>query len=187
MGPYYLTSLVELLGPVVRVSGTATRSDRERAVATGPNAGAMLDVAVDTHINGLLEHRSGATSSIVMSFDVWKSQRTPIEIYGTAGTIAVPDPNGFSGAVSVATSDNREWRGVDAAAGYVDAGRGIGLADLAMAIADNRPHRASGELALHVLDIMESILVAGSEHRVVELTTTAEPSLPVALTPAKQL
>jgi hypothetical protein len=71
---------------------------------------------------------------------------------------------------------------VDAAAGYVDAGRGIGLADLATAIADDRPHRASGELALHVLDIMESILVAGSEHRVVELTTSAEPSLPVPLT-----
>jgi predicted dehydrogenase len=141
-----------------------------------------VDVAVDTHINGILEHRSGATSSIVMSFDVWKSQRSPIEVYGTAGTIAVPDPNGFAGDVSIATSDDREWRTVDVAAGFIEAGRGIGLADMAVAIAENRQHRASGTLALHVLDIMESILVAGAEHRVVELTTTAEPSEPVPLT-----
>lgn len=182
MGPYYITALVELLGPIVRVSGTVGRSDRERVVGTGSNAGSPVSVEVDTHINGLLEHRSGATSSILMSFDVWKSQRTPIEVYGTAGTIAVPDPNLFSAPVSVWTTATGDWSEVEPTAGFVDAGRGYGLADLADAIADGRPHRASGELALHVLDVMESIILAGTEHRTIELTTTVEPSAPVPLT-----
>ncbi|MET4781136.1 Gfo/Idh/MocA family oxidoreductase [Glaciihabitans sp. UYNi722] len=186
MGPYYLTALVTMLGPVVRVSGAVGRSDRERTVATGPNAGAPITVAVDTHVTATLEHASGVASSLTVSFDVWASRIPNIEVYGTEGTIAVPDPNGFSDPVAVWTKDEREWQTVEDSAGYVDAARGFGLADLARAIETDRPHRASGELAFHVLEIMDAIIRAGNEHRVIELDSTVERPKPVpfGLTPS---
>jgi len=180
MGPYYLTSLVTLFGAVRRVSGAVSRSTRERTIATGPNAGAILPVDVDTHVTALLEHDNGATSTVTVSFEVWATRMPLFEVYGTAGTIAMPDPNQFSDRVSIATAENRQWVEVAAEAGYADAGRGFGLADMARAIETDRPHRASGELAFHVLEIMESILTAGREHRVIELTSTTPRPDPVA-------
>lgn len=185
MGPYYLTSLVTLFGPVTRVSGTVSRSSRERTVATGPNAGAAVPVDVDTHVTAMLEHANGATSTVTVSFELWATRVPPFEVYGTAGTIAVPDPNLFSDPVSVATvtgtAAQPEFVEVPVEAGYADAGRGVGLSDLARAIETDRPHRASGELAFHVLDVMESILRAGREHATIELTSTVERPEPVAL------
>ena len=179
MAPYYLTSLVTLLGPVVRVSGAATRSDRQRTIATGGQAGTVIPVEVDTHVSAILEHANGLTSTLTVSFDVWASRVPLFELYGTAGTIAVPDPNRFSDPVEVWTVDRPEWTEVPASAGYADAGRGVGLADLAHAIETDRPHRASGELAFHVLEIMDAVLRAGHESRVVELTSTVERPEPV--------
>jgi len=181
MGPYYLTSLVTLLGPVVRVSGAVTRSSRPRTVATGPNAGAPIPVDVDTHVTALLEHENGVTSTITVSFEVWATRMPLFELYGTAGTIAVPDPNRFSDPVFVATDQDRQWRECPPSAGYLDAGRGIGLSDMADAIATGRPHRASGELAFHVLEIMEAIIRSGREHRVVAVASTAPRPDPVPL------
>jgi len=181
MGPYYLTSLVTMFGPVVRVSGAVARSSRERTIATGPNAGAAVPVDVDTHVTALLEHAGGVISSVTVSFEVWATRSPLFEVYGTSGTIAVPDPNLFSGQVSVATAADPEFAEVPVAAGYSDAGRGVGLADLARAIETDRPHRASGELAFHVLDVMESTIRAGREHTVIELTSTVERPEPVAL------
>ncbi|WP_025158822.1 Gfo/Idh/MocA family protein [Leifsonia aquatica] len=174
MGPYYLTSLVTFFGPVVRVSGVTGRSARERTVATGPLAGTPVPVDVDTHVTAILEHASGVVSTVTVSFEVWATRLPLFEVHGTAGSIAVPDPNRFSDPVLVATADDREFREVPVAAGYADAGRGVGLADLARAIETDRPHRASGDLAFHVLDIMESILTAGREHAVVEVASTVE-------------
>lgn len=182
MGPYYLTSLVSFFGPVVRVSGAVTRSDRDRRIATGPRAGSPVAVEVDTHISAILEHGNGVISTVTVSFEVWKSANARFEVFGTEGTLAVSDPNRFSDPVSLAPMADREWQPVADAAGYVDAGRGVGLADMARAIDAGRPHRASGELALHVLDIMESILIAGQERRVVEISSTAERPEPVPLT-----
>jgi predicted dehydrogenase len=179
MGPYYLTSLVTFFGPVRRVSGAVSRSARERTIATGPNAGQVIPVDVDTHVTALLEHANGVITTLTVSFEVWATKTPVFEIYGTAGTIQVPDPNMFSDVVSVADSATREWVEVPAEAGYVDAGRGYGLADMARAIETGRPHRASGELAFHVLEIMESIIVAGREHRVIELTSTVARPEPV--------
>jgi len=185
MGPYYLTSLVTLFGPVTRVSGTVSRSARERTVATGPNAGAAVAVDVDTHVTALLEHGNGATSTVTISFEIWATRVPGFEVYGTAGTIAVPDPNMFSDPVSVAavteTATQPEFDEVPVEAGYAEAGRGVGLSDLARAIETGRPHRASGELAFHVLDVMESILRAGREHSTIELTSTVARPEPVAL------
>ena len=171
MGPYYLTSLVTLFGAVRRVSGAVSRSTRERTIATGPHAGAIVPVDVDTHVTALLEHDNGATSTLTVSFEVWATRMPFFEVYGTAGTIAMPDPNQFSDRCRSPPPMTREWVEVPAEAGYLDAGRGFGLADMARAIETDRPHRASGELAFHVLEIMESIITAGREHRVIELTS----------------
>ncbi|MBW4032948.1 MAG: Gfo/Idh/MocA family oxidoreductase [Acidobacteria bacterium] len=179
MAPYYLTSLVTLLGPVIRVSGVATRSNRERTVATGAQAGSGIPVDVDTHVSAILEHASGVTSTVTVSFEVWASRAPLFELYGTSGTIAVPDPNRFSDPVEVWTAENPEWTGVPDSAGYADAGRGYGLADLAHAIQTDRPHRASGELAFHVLEMMDAVLRAGREHRVIDLASTVARPEPV--------
>ena len=172
MAPYYLTTLVTLLGPVVRVSGVATRSNRQRTIATGSQAGAAVPVDVDTHVSAILEHANGLTSTLTVSFEVWASRAPLFELYGTTGTIAVPDPNRFSDPVEVWTVDVPEWTEVPVSAGYADAGRGVGLADMAHAIETDRPHRASGDLAFHVLEIMDAVLRASHEHRVIELTST---------------
>ena len=174
MGPYYLTALVTFFGPVVRVSGATSRSVRERVVATGPQAGTRIPVEVDTHVTAILEHASGVISTVTVSFDVWATRIPLFEVYGTEGTLSVPDPNGFSGTAAIATSGDREFRDLPVAAGYTEAGRGFGLADLARAIETDRPHRASGALAFHVLEIMEAVLAAGARHEVITLTSTVD-------------
>ncbi|MGN6445084.1 Gfo/Idh/MocA family protein [Amnibacterium sp.] len=174
MGPYYLTALVTMLGPVVRVSGVSIRSPRERSVATGPKAGEAIEVAVDTGVSGILEHASGAVSRVSFSFDTWATRAPLFEVHGTAGTIAVPDPNRFDDPVEAWLVDDGEWRTVAPNAGYAGAGRGYGLADMAHAIATGRPHRASGDLAQHVLEIMDAIPRSSAEHAVITLTTTVE-------------
>ena len=161
MGPYYLSTLVTLLGPVVRVSGHAGRSARERVVVTGERSGQPIPVDIDTHVVAVLEHASGIASSITVSFEVWASRNQRIEVYGTAGTIAVPDPNKFSEPVEAWTTATGDWSPVPVSAGYADAGRGYGLADMAHAIRTDRPHRAAADVAFHVLEIMEAILAAG--------------------------
>lgn len=174
MGPYYITSLVTLLGPVVRVSGLATRSERPRSVATGPQAGTAIPVNIDTHVTALLEHESGASSTVTVSFEVWATRAPLFEVYGTAGTLAVPDPNRFNDPVEVFTATEGAWRAVDESAGYRNSGRGYGLAELAEALHQDREPRASGALALHVLDVMESVIRASEERSVIELSTTVE-------------
>ena len=186
MGPYYLTSIVTLFGPITRVSGVATTSQRQRTVATGPLAGTAIPVDVATHVSALLEHENGLTTTITVSFDVWKSRAPLFEVFGTDGTMAVPDPNRFDGDVEIATATTREWESIPVSAGWADSGRGFGLADMARAIETDRPHRASGELAFHVLDVMDAILRAAADHAVIEIQSTVERPAPVPLdsTPA---
>ncbi|TIH33872.1 Gfo/Idh/MocA family protein [Subtercola vilae] len=181
MAPYYLTALITLLGPVVRVSGVLSHSDRERTVATGGQAGSIIPVDVDTHVSAILEHENGVTSTLTVSFELWITRAPLFELFGTTGTIAVPDPNRFSDPVEVWTVEKPEWTKAPATAGYADAGRGFGLADMARAIETGRPHRASGDVAFHVLEIMDAVLRAGREHRVVEITSTVLRPEPVPL------
>ncbi|GAA1855374.1 Gfo/Idh/MocA family protein [Microbacterium koreense] len=179
MGPYYLTALVSILGPVARVFGHTSRSERERMVATGPHAGRAVPVGVDTHVTAVLEHASGVVSTVTMSFEVWATRMAGIEVYGTSGTVAVPDPNRFFDAVEIFTAESGEWASLDHCAGHREGGRGLGLIDMGEALREGREHRVSGELALHVLEIMESILEAGRGRRVVELTTTTRRPDPI--------
>jgi predicted dehydrogenase len=188
MGPYYLTALVTLLGPVVRVSGVGRRSTRARSIGTGPNAGAAIPIDVDTTVTAILEHASGPFSTITVSFDRWATRApTPLfELYGETGTIAVPDPNRFDDPVEVFESGAGEWREVEPSGGYADAARGYGLADLARAVETDRPHRATGELALHVLEIMDAVAASSSAGSAVDLTTTVDrpDAVPAGVTPS---
>lgn len=174
MGPYYVTSLVTLLGPVRRVTGRAGRAKQQRTVASGPKAGQVFEVEVPTHVSGILEHASGALTTVLMSFDVWAARLPKIEIYGTEGSLSVPDPNTFDGTVEIATATERNWTPLPVLGGYAGAGRGVGVADMARAIRTGGPHRADGALAYHVLDVLESLLEAADQDQPVDVASTVE-------------
>ncbi|NYV77388.1 Gfo/Idh/MocA family protein, partial [Streptomyces sp. UH6] len=160
MGPYYLTALVLMLGPVRRVTGLSAAPRPTRTIGGGPRAGTVFPVEVATHVTGVLEHHGGALTTLMMSFDVWDSTLPRIEVYGTDGTLSVPDPNSFTGDVRVRRAGDSTWHQVPVLGGYTGGARGIGVADMAHALASGTPHRASAELAYHVLDLMEALLAA---------------------------
>lgn len=174
MGPYYVTSLVTLLGPVRRVTARAGRSKEERSIHTGPRVGETFPVQVPTHVTGVLEHESGALTTVFMSFDIWATRLPRIEVHGTEGSVSVPDPNGFDGTVEIATATNRDWTEVPVAGGYAGAGRGVGVADMARALRTGQPHRADGALAYHVLDVLESLLEAATQDQPVDVASTVD-------------
>jgi predicted dehydrogenase len=174
MGPYYITNLIQLLGPIRSVMGSATRTRSQRLITSEPLNGTVIPVEVSTHVTGQLEFESGAVVSITMSFDVPKHKHTPIEIYGTEGSILVPDPNRFGGEVHVARTGG-DWELQPHTHAHTDGEfRSIGVADMASAILHNRPHRASGALALHALEAMEAFQTSSDEGRRVLLETTVE-------------
>ena len=157
MGPYYLTALITLLGPVARVAGSARTAFSERMITSKPKSGQKIEVEVPTHVTGVLEFASGAVGTILMTYDVWGHNLPNIEIHGTDGSLSVPDPNHFTGPVLLREKNEKDWREVPLAFGYQENSRGIGVADMVDAIDSNRYHRASGELMLHVVDIAESL------------------------------
>ncbi len=174
MGPCYLTTLITLLGPVRRVVGFASTPDSTRTIGSGPRAGTVFPVGVATHVTGVLEHATGALSTLMMSFGVWAGQLPRIEVYGASGTISVPDPNQFDGVVQVFTAEDPQWTLVPVSGGYPGAARGYGVADMAQAMVSGTPHRASGEVAFHVLDVMECLLAAAESGGSVEVTSKCE-------------
>ncbi|MFF3335408.1 Gfo/Idh/MocA family protein [Streptomyces sp. NPDC002888] len=174
MGPYYISALIHLLGPVVRVTGAASAPRTEREIAAGPRAGQRFAVEVDTHVTGILHHANGALSTLVMSFDIHGSSLPTIEVHGTKGSLSLPDPNTFDGPVRLWPARADGWQLLPVSAGHERAGRGIGLADLADALAAGRPHLASAELAEHVLDVMLTLLDSANEGRTLTATTTWE-------------
>lgn len=179
MGPYYLTALVHLMGPVASVSGMARSTFPERQISSQPKFGQIVPVETPTHILGLLQFQNGALGQVTMSFDVWHHELPHIEIYGTEGSLSVPDPNGFGGSVRVRGRGEAAWHDVPLTRPYEANSRGLGVMDMALGIRENRPHRASGELAYHVLEIMEGILTAADEKQEVKLET--HPNRPEAL------
>jgi predicted dehydrogenase len=174
MGPYYLTALVSLVGPVRRVTGSARITFPERTITSQPKFGKRIEVEVPTHIAGVLDFANGAVGMVVTSFDVWGGQLPRIEIYGTEGTLNVPDPNTFGGPVYLRPARSQDWHEVPLAYGYAENSRGLGVADMAHALLSGRKHRANGNLTYHVLDIMHAIHDASRENRHVELESTCE-------------
>ena len=154
MGPYYITALVHLLGPIKAVSAMATATRSERLATCKEQYGEMLPVEVPTHNSGSLLFESGVIGTISISFDIVGHTHKPIEIYGTQGSLGVPDPNTFGGPVSLLRSNAEGWKDLPMAYGYHENSRGIGAADMAQAVRSGRPHRAAGSLALHVLEVM---------------------------------
>lgn len=174
MGPYYITDLVNLLGPVAEVSAMVATPRPTRTITSEPRAGTTIPVHVPTHTAATLRFVSGAIVQVSLSFDVWAHRHVPLEIYGTTGSLIVPDPNWFGGEVRLFEARG-DWQEVEHHRRYVDDNyRIIGVADMAHAIRENRPHRASGALALHVLEVMEAFATASDSRRVVEIATRPE-------------
>jgi predicted dehydrogenase len=182
MGPYYITDLVNLLGPVASVAGVATRTRDERIVTSKPLQGTRVPVEVATHVTGSLLFESGAVVSMTVSFDVARHRHAPIELYGEKGSMIVPDPNYFGGKIEVATAAE-DWREIPVEHAYRDGNyRILGLADMAQAIRQGRPHRASGELAFHVLEVMEAFQKSSDLGATVAIASRPERPAPM---PAK--
>lgn len=180
MGPYYITNLVNCLGPVAQVAGFAFSPRKVRTITSEPRNGQSIPVKVPTHVAGVLAFANGAIVQIGMSFDVAGHKHVPLEIYGTEGTLIVPDPNHFGGQIEYLKKggafENRDNRYPYADGNY----RSLGVADMAHAIRSNRPHRASGSLALHVLEVMEAFETASQSGRTVTITTTTGRPAPLA-------
>lgn len=172
MGPYYVTALVSLMGSVVEVTGLTNRSFEKRTITSQPKFGQIIDVEIPTHIAGLMRFENGGVASIITSFDVWNSSLPRIEIYGTKGTLIVPDPNHFCGPVLLSTLDGSGFKEVPLTHIYAENSRGLGVADMAQCILENRTdNRASGRLANHVLEIMCAIYTASDEKVTYQMKT----------------
>ncbi|PTY04121.1 oxidoreductase [Verrucomicrobia bacterium LW23] len=155
MGPYYLTALVSCLGPVKRTSAITRTSFAQRVIGSEAKKGQIINVEVPTHLTGALEFVSGAVATVGMSFDVHAHNLPRLEIYGSKGSLSLPDPNNFDGLVQVKLAGETEWKEVPHTHSD-EVRRGIGVADMAAGILEGRPHRASGALAQHVLEVMLS-------------------------------
>ena len=192
VGPYYVTNLIQLIGPVRRVAALTSMATPTRTILSDPRRGEVIEVATPTNIHALLEFVSGATITLSTSWDVWAHRHGPMELYGTDGSLFLPDPNFFGGPLEKAGHDgviapvapwdhpfgraNQEHR-TGPKANY----RTAGLAEMAEAIAEGRPHRCSLELALHAVEVMTGVLLSGEDGRFVDMTTTCE--RPAALPP----
>ena len=174
MGPYYITDLVNLLGPVASVSGVATRLRSEREITSEPLKGTRIPVEVATHVTGTLVFVNGAAVTIAMSFDVPRHKHAPIELYGEKGSLLVPDPNFFGGTIEFATA-SQDWKVMPTQHAYADDNyRIIGVADMAQAIRAGRPHRASGDLAYHVLEVMQAFQTSSDAGAAVAIQSRPE-------------
>lgn len=178
MGPYYLTALVSMLGPVRRVTGSARASYPERTISSEPRAGGKIAVEVPTHLAGVLDFASGPIATVVTSFDIWRGQVPHLEIYGSEGTLSLPDPNTFGGPIQLRRAGSNEWEDVPVTWPYTDNSRGLGLADLAAAMRTGARARASGELALHVLEIMHAVETASNTGQHVQIESTIDRPAP---------
>lgn len=198
IGPYYVTNLIQLLGPVAQVTGVASAASKSRVIANGPRMGESVPVETPTNIHAILEFQSGAVVTLGASWDVQAHEHGPMELYGETGTLYLPDPNFFGGEVLHATRDGiarpvaprehpfgipNQIHGDRAMANY----RCAGLADMVTALDQGRPHRCNLELAVHAVDVMTGILRAGEERRFVEMTTTCERPAPLSPEEATQL
>ncbi|RVQ66250.1 Gfo/Idh/MocA family protein [Sinorhizobium medicae] len=180
MGPYYITDLVNLLGPVAKVAGFATSARKERTITSQARNGESIPVRVPTHVAGVMAFENGAVVQIGMSFDVAGHKHVPLELYGTEGTLIVPDPNHFGGQVELLKKGGA-FELKTTTEPYADGNyRSIGVADMAHAIRSGRPHRANGDLALHVLEVMEAFHKAAESGTTVSIATTTERPAPLS-------
>ena len=181
MGPYYISALVNLLGPVKRVSGMSKISRAQRRIGSQPKRGEIIQVEVPTHIIGLLEFKSGVQGMIMTSFDIWKAELPCIEIYGTEGTLSVPDPNCFSGQVRLyrPEAETAEFMPIPYTHRYSENARGLGLSDMIDALENGRPHRAGEPFVLHTLEVLAGIQISAEAGERYELQSVCERPTPM--------
>lgn len=199
LGPYYLAGLINLIGPVKRVAALTSMASDTRTISSQPRAGETVPVGTPTNVHALLEFEQGATITMLSSWDVWAHRHSDMELYGSGGSLYVPDPNFFGGTVMAGGYDfsevvpleawdhpfgrNNQQHDGDAVANY----RAAGLADMAVAILQGRDHRCSLERALHAVDVMTSILKSGETGEFVAMTTTCSRPAALGIDEAKAL
>lgn len=163
MGPYYLTALTALLGSVTEVTGTARKSFEQRTVTSQPRRGEVIDVEVPTHVNGILQFESGAVGTIAISFDVYYPQQARLELYGTEGTLFLPDPNCFGGPVKLFKPTDGEVREMPLCFDYRENSRALGLDGMAAALREGkRRFSCDCNRTLHVLELLEKLAQGGT-------------------------
>jgi predicted dehydrogenase len=182
--PYHLTWLVHLLGPITRVAGLSTRSAPVRHVGNSEGHVTEIPVEVDTHVTAILEFSSGAVGTFIGSFDVWSHQLPSIEIYGALGTLSLPHPNWYDGPVRIKLNDDEDWHEVEPSFPLIQIGaaekvRGLGVVDLVQS-KPGQPPRASGQVAFHVLEVLEGMRVSADRGSYIDIETHPERPAPVS-------
>lgn len=174
MGPYYITALVNLMGAVKGLSGMTGKSFDQRIITSEPQKGTVIDVEVQTHVTGMMRFENGAIGTILTTFDVHYDEQAFLEIYGTKGTLRVPDPNGFGGSVYLLRPEEGVFREMPLLFDYKENSRGIGVADMAKALREGRPYRADVQQTLHVLEILTSFDKSSASGCYIELDSCYE-------------
>lgn len=185
MGPYYLTALVSLLGAVKTVTGISKASLPERTITSKPLYGKKIKVDVSTYITGTMNFHNNAIATIFTTFDVHTAQVPHIEIYGSEGTLCVPDPNFFDGPVRLYRANSGGFAEIPLLFDYSENSRGLGIADMAKAIETGRSARASGNLMYHIVEIIENIERASTERKFIDLESFVERPKPMVIPPIK--
>lgn len=179
MGPYYLTMLISLLGPIRSVASSAVIGRAARPILSAPLRGQLIEVTTPTHVSSLIEFASGAVATLLTSMDTPASELPRGEIYGSEATLSLPDPNTFGGPLRLRRADDQSWEELPLTRPYAENSRGLGLAEMAWAMRQGRPHRASGELAFHVLDAMQSMLEAAESRCYLDLASRCAQPAPL--------
>jgi predicted dehydrogenase len=180
IGPYYITTLVHIFGPVATVAAVGSKARATRTVQVGDRQGTEFPVEVPTHVSAIAQFEGGGVSQSLFSFQSPLARTGVVEVAGTEGTLIVPDPNAFTGEVKITRAagfatmrSDPEWEVVPVTGTL--AGRGIGVLDMARSIRSDKRHLASGEVAYHVLDILVSIDEAIESRSTVEVESTVDP------------
>ena len=177
MGPYYLTALVQAFGSIRRVAALGSKAKATRVIGSGPKAGETFEVEVPTHVSTLAQFEGGASSHSIFSFESPRMRMGFVEITGTEATLSLPDPNYFTGELQICRTGETEWTPIPAT-GPAD-GRGLGVLDMARALRAGAPHRATGQLAYHVLDAMVSISESVESGAFTDVASSAPSSDPL--------
>ena len=198
MGPYFFTTLVNLLGPVKNVRSRGKKFADQREYLVGPKKGKSFNVDISTSVMLDIEFANEAIVQGFISFDVQNHARNHMELYGTKGSLVVPDPNMFGGPVLLSRELGSEWQEFSVEDKYLGKTniinhsgrsneapkqsnyRGVGLSEMIYSIENNIQHRCNGDLALHVLDIIESTIIASETKKEVSLRSTCEQPKPLS-------
>jgi len=185
MGPYYLTALVSLIGPVRTVTGMSKISMKERTITSQPFHGTKIEVDVSTYVTGTMAFENGAIGTIFTTFDVHTAQVPRIEIYGSEGTLCVPDPNFFEGPVRLHKSNSEGFVEMPLLFEYSENSRGLGLADMAKALETGRSARADSALLYHIVEVMTGFERASTERRFIDMESAVERPKPMVVPAVK--